>query len=77
VPFGLSAASEQTGAPVEQAIDPVLQVFVAAQAVPAAHAAHTPLLQTMLAPQTTPFGCGSKVSAHDATPVAEQFVCPT
>lgn len=77
VPFALSALSVQTGAPVAQEIVATLQAFVEAQAVPAAHAAHAPLLHTIPAPQAMPFACAVPVSMHDATPAAEQIVLPT
>jgi hypothetical protein len=78
VPFGLSAISAQTAEPVAQEIAPTLQAFVVTvQALPAAHATHAPSLHTMPVLQTMPFGCASRVSVHDAVPVAEQVVCPT
>jgi len=67
----------QTGAPVVQAIVPVRHGLVGVQALPAAQAAHEPLLHTMFAPQTVPFACALPVSMHDSTPLAEQIVCPT
>ena len=47
VPFGLSAFSLHTAAPVVQATVPVRHGLVGVQALPAAQAAHEPLLQTM------------------------------
>ena len=67
----------QTAAPVVQAIDPVRHGLLGVQAVPAAQAAHAPLLHTMFVPQTVPFACAVWVSMHDTTPLAEQVVCPT
>jgi hypothetical protein len=75
--LGLSPVSVQTGAPVVQTIDPVRQALPGVQALPAAQVAHAPLLHTMFVPQTVPFACAFPVSMHDATPAAEQIVCPT
>ena len=47
LPFGLSALSAHTAAPVVQTIVPVRHGLVGVQALPAAQAAHEPLLQTM------------------------------
>lgn len=77
VPFGRSAVSAQTGAPLAQLIAPVRQGFPATvQAVPAVHAAQIPLLQTMFSPHTVPFACGRPVSMHPA-PFCPQVVAPT
>ena len=67
----------QTGAPVVQTIVPARHRSAGEQAVPAAQAAHAPLLHTMFTPQTVPFACALPVSMHDSTPFAEQTVCPT
>jgi len=75
--LGLSPVSVQTDAPVVQTIDPVRQALPGVQALPAAQAAHAPLLHTMFVPQTVPLACAVPVSMHDATPLAEQIVCPT
>jgi len=77
VPFALSPFSLQTAAPVVQTIDPVRHALVGVQAVPAAQATQAPLLQTMFGAQTVPFPCAFCVSMHEATPLAEQVVCPT
>ncbi|HEY7374713.1 MAG TPA: hypothetical protein VIF57_21290 [Polyangia bacterium] len=69
--------SMQAGAPVVQLMDPVRQGLLGVQALPAAQAAHAPLLQIMFVPQTVPFACAVWVSVHDATPLAEQAICPT
>jgi hypothetical protein len=73
----LSPLSVQTAAPVVQTTEPVRQGLVGEHALPAAQAAHAPLLQTMFVAQTVPFACAVWVSMHDATPLAEQIVCPT
>jgi hypothetical protein len=73
----LSPFSVQTGAPVVQTIAPVRHRLVGVQAVPIAQVPHVPLLQTLFVPQTVPFACATWVSVHDATPLAEQVVCPT
>lgn len=77
VPFGLSAFSVQTAAPVVQATVPVRHTLLGVQALPAAQAAHAPLWHTMFVPQTVPFACAVWVSMHDNAPFAEQVVCPT
>jgi hypothetical protein len=76
VPFGLSALSVQTGAPLAHAIAPILQAFVDVQAAPAVHATHAPLLHTMFMPQPMPFACAVVVAMQDATLAAEQIVLP-
>jgi len=47
--------STQTVTPVTHEVAPVLQWFVGWQDVPAVHALHVPLLQTMFVPQVVPF----------------------
>jgi hypothetical protein len=74
VPFGRSAFAVQTGTPVVHWIVPVRQGLVGVHAVPAAQAAHAPLLHTMFWPQLVPFACALPVSRHDITPLAEQIV---
>jgi hypothetical protein len=76
VPFGLSAVSVQTGAPVAHEIAPVRQAFVVVQTPSATQASHAPLLQTMLVPQAMPFACAVPVSMQ-SRPVAPQVVRPT
>ena len=77
VPFGLSAFSVHTGAPVVHATVPVRHGLVGVQALPAAQATHEPAaLHTMFWPQTVPFACRVCVSMHDAM-LPEQMICPT
>jgi hypothetical protein len=77
VPLALSPLSLQTAAPVVQTTAPVRHGLVGEQALPAAQAAHAPLLQTMFVPQTVPLACAVWVSMQDATPLGEQTICPT
>jgi hypothetical protein len=73
----LSPFSVQTATPVVHAIAPVRhRLLVGVQAVPSAQTPHAPLLHTEFTPQAVPFDCARVVSMHDATPLAEQIVCP-
>lgn len=79
VPFGWSPAAAQTGAPVVQAMAPVLQDWpepVKAQLVPAAHVTQDPPLQTRSVPHAVPLAWACCVSLQVATP-SEQIVLPT
>jgi hypothetical protein len=61
--------------PVAQLVTDRTQTPVAVHGVPAVQAPQTPALQTMLAPQTVPFGAGFPVSVHVGEPV-EHVVAP-
>ena len=76
MPFGLSAVSVQTGAPVAHEIAPTLHALVAVQTPPATQAAHAPLLHTMFVPHAMPFACAFPVSMH-SRPVVAHLFCPT
>ena len=76
MPFGFSPFSVQTATPVVQAIAPVRHRLLGVQAVPSAQPPHVPLLHTRFVPQTVPFAWVTWVSMHDATPLAEQEICP-
>jgi len=77
VPLAWLPPSVQTGAPVAQTIVPLWQGLpLNEQAVPAAQATQTPLLQTLASPQTVPFAWGHCVSMQESPDVA-QTVWPT
>jgi hypothetical protein len=74
VPFGWSPAALQTGAPVVQAMAPLLQGWPEReQLLPAAHATQVPPLQTRSVPHAVPLAWGRCVSVQVATP-AEQVI---
>src|SRR5450755_2307400 len=76
MPFGWSPFSAHTGAPVVQAMAPVLHGFpVTEHEPPAVHAMQSPALQTRSCRQAVPFAWGCCVSVQAATPL-EQLVCP-
>ena len=76
VPFAWLPLSVQTADPVAQTMAPLWHGLpLNEQAVPAAQATQTPLLQTIASPQTVPFASGHCVSMHES-PDTEQTVCP-
>ncbi|HVZ87023.1 MAG TPA: hypothetical protein VHG72_08640 [Polyangia bacterium] len=74
VPSATFPVSVQTGAPVEQAVMPVLHGFTGWQLTPLVHKAHVPLAHTLLVPQDVPSAV-FPVSVQIDTPV-EQAVMP-
>jgi hypothetical protein len=70
VPFAtLVPVSVQTETPDPHDVTPPWHEFVGAHAVPAVHAVHAPLSQTLLVPQEAPFAALLPVSVQTGVPV--------
>ena len=74
MPLPTFPVSTQTATPVTHEVAPVLQWFVGWQAVPAVHAPHVPVLQTMFVPHDVPFERFCSVS--EQVIVGEQTCVP-